>query len=118
LDLATIGGVSGGIQAVPDDKATQIEAELNAVLNDVGKQEALQSKVIEAAARSNIRAKAIGVESTRNLGGVVDYRSVSSLDADTVLEVGLVKQLGLRDVDPRCFCNPGSPYGIVYLDSV
>lgn len=100
----TVGAVSGGpTHAITDDKAAQIEEKLRVALADVGTQEMFQSKVLEAAARSNVRGvRAVAVEKNTN-EGVVDYRSAPGLDIDTVLEVGVVRVglIGTGGEDPQ-----------------
>ncbi|MGH8704183.1 MAG: hypothetical protein ACREUO_02075, partial [Burkholderiales bacterium] len=101
---AIVGGVAGAIDAVPDERARQIEAQLDAVLAEVGRQDSLRSEVVKAAARTRIpgvKQIAGGVAATTGEG--VDYRKLPDLGVDTVLEVGLVRVglTGRGGDDPR-----------------
>lgn len=77
---AIAGAVAGTVQTRPDERVGYIEAQLRAVVTEVGQQEALRAEVLKAAARSGI-------------AGVTDITSseVPGAKVDTVLEVGLVR---------------------------
>jgi hypothetical protein len=101
---ATIGGVSGAVQAVPEAKAKQIEARLALALAEVGTQEALRSAVAKAAARSEITiVREIPRSATTMVAGEIDYRGLSETGIDTVLEVGVVEVglIGGGGKDPK-----------------
>lgn len=88
---ATIGTVTGAVQAVPVDRARQIEAQLNLALAKGGQQEALRSEVVKAAAQSGIPDVTEITAGTATIGEDFDYRKLSNVAVDTVLEVGLVR---------------------------
>jgi hypothetical protein len=99
-----VGGVVGAVQAVPDDTARQIEAQLNLALSEVGQQEAFRSEVVKVAARSGVpNVKEITVGATTTSGAEIDYRALAKLDVDTALEVGLllVGLVGSGGKDPQ-----------------
>jgi hypothetical protein len=89
---AMIGGVSGAVQAVPKDKAKQIEVQLAQALAEVEPQEALRSEVVKAGARSGITSlKDMAPGAAKLVGGQGDYRGLSEEGIDTVLEVGVLE---------------------------
>ena len=94
---AISGATVGAAQAVPKEKAEEIETRLKTVLAEVGQQERLRSAVVKAAAASGMSRVN---EMARAVGEVVDYRKL--VRVDTVLEVGVesVGLLGRGGADP------------------
>lgn len=90
-----IGGIAGAVEAVPEEAARQIEAQIVAVLSEARPQEALRQAVIKAAAEG---VSGSVVELTTPGPGTAeerfDYGSFRAFGVDTVLEVGITR-LGL-----------------------
>jgi hypothetical protein len=88
---AVYGGVSGANKAVSDDKATQIEARLRALVAEMGRPEALQSEIVTTASKSGIKGiSKIASDKLTVSGEALDYPLLSSDGIDTVLELGPV----------------------------
>lgn len=97
------GASVGGAQAVPEDKAGEIEAKLRAVLAEAGEQGKLRSAVVGAAARAGVRGVTeMPAGTVAVVGQTVDYRQLSDAKVDTVLEVGVVSAafVGRGGADP------------------
>jgi hypothetical protein len=107
----TYGAAVGGAQAVPEDKAGEIEATLRAVLAEVMQQAKLRSAVVDAAARAGVRGVTeMPAGTVAVVGQTVDYRQLSDPKVDTVLEVGLVSVglVGRGGADPALMLRIGA----------
>lgn len=99
----TYGASVGAAQAVPEDKAGEIEAKLRAVVAETGEQGKLVSAVVGAAARAGVKGvteKPAGAATVT--GEQIDFRAYLDAKVDTVLEVGVVSAafVGRGGADP------------------
>ncbi len=107
----THGAVVGGAQAVPEDKAGEIEATLRTVLAEAVQQAKLRSAVVDAAARAGVRGVTeMPADTVAVVGQTVDYRQLSDAKVDTVLEVGVlsVALIGRGGADPSLTLRIGA----------
>jgi hypothetical protein len=99
---AIYGGTVGAMEAVPVDRAAEIEARLKVMLTEVGQQETLRAEVVGAATRAGVR----GVTGIAAADGT-DSPKLADPKVDTVLEVGLlsVTLAGKGGSDPTLVFN-------------
>jgi hypothetical protein len=109
LPIAAVGGaiygaMAGAAQAVPEDKAEEMEACLKAVLGEVGEQDKFRTEIIKAVARSGIQGVS-EIPSCRSgvMAKDADDRWCPDAEVETVLEVGLlsVALIGRGGEDPQ-----------------
>ena len=121
LPMALAGGAIGGLvgaefgpaQTVPGSKAGEIEAQLRAVLAEVGPQGKLRFAVVDAAARAGVQGVTEITAGTTTLAGqVVDYRQLPDAKVDRILEVGVVSVgmifIGGGEADPLLTLRVGA----------
>lgn len=107
----TYGAAVGAAQAVPEDKAGEIEATLRAVLAEAVQQAMLRSAVVDAAARAGVQGVTeMPAAMVTVVGQTVDYRQLSDVKVDTVLEVGVVSVglIGRGGADPALTLRIGA----------
>lgn len=88
---AVYGGIVGGLHAVPEDKAREIESRIIEVLSTAQPQESLLRQVIEAAREEGIQPIfEPAVQGPAMAEENLDYRRLMDAGVDTVLEIGVV----------------------------
>jgi len=88
---AISGAVGGGVQAVPKDKADEIEARLREILAEANPQEELRVSVVDAATRVGIHDVSEITSDVPSLPGEGnDDRQLPTPKVDSILEIGLV----------------------------
>lgn len=93
---AVSGGIAGWITAVPEDTAREIESQIIEILSTAPPQESLRRHVIEAAREEGLQhIFELVVQGPTSAEEYVDYRRLTEVGIDTVLEIGVVA-VGLK----------------------